>query len=387
MKWIPITITLFLISFVLKAQQYYISGRITEIDTNTPLSGASVYINNSTKGTTTNSNGEYKLDALQAGKYEIVVSFVGYNTVLYAAEIINNPLRISFQLELKQKDLRDVLILTSETRKRYLEQFKQNVLGYTNGARLCKINNISEVIFVAGKTKDEVLAYTENALVIDNPDLGYTIHFDLVGYYYNRQTTATYFYGYFRFEDWGNEEKVKKKWVRNRKRAYEGSIAHFFRSLANKNMKEQGFTVMQLLQRPKPKADTIANGTLSLRMEDGKPKMARTVTEDSILQLYSDSGYKVYQLQVADGLKVNYYKNTWLKTELKAKGMLPFTQPDVGTNAGLQPKDVKDITPILITQRGILLTPMSLLYNGVWAFERLVNMLPEDYEPENTVDE
>jgi len=53
------------------SQQFYIRGRVTDIETQLPLKGASVYINNTTKGSTTNDNGDFELGPLQPGRYVV----------------------------------------------------------------------------------------------------------------------------------------------------------------------------------------------------------------------------------------------------------------------------------------------------------------------------
>src|ERR1700741_2368910 len=80
------------------SQQFYIRGRVTDIETQLPLKGASVYINNTTKGSSTNDNGEFEIGPLQPGRYEVVASFVGYDPLLYSAEIKTSNLRISFKV-------------------------------------------------------------------------------------------------------------------------------------------------------------------------------------------------------------------------------------------------------------------------------------------------
>src|SRR6187402_2870813 len=240
------------------SQQFYIRGRVTDIETQLPLKGASVYINNTTKGSTTNDNGDFELGPLQPGRYEIVASFVGYDPLLYSAEIKTSNLRISFKVEKKEEMLREVLVLSSDLRKRYLDIFKKFVIGQTIAAERCQIKNIEEVQFASGETKDEIVAYTEKALVIESPELGYTIHFDLLTFYYNKFTSGAYFFGYTRFVDWGKDEKTKRKWIRKRKQAYEGSTVHFFRSLVNKQLTKEGFTVYQLIIKQKEKSDSAS---------------------------------------------------------------------------------------------------------------------------------
>ena len=53
-------------------------------------------------------------------------------------------------------------------------------------------------------------------------------------------------------------------------------------------------------------------------------------------------------------------------------------QPRSGTFSGLR----LNVRPILLDYKGRLLTPLAAYYDGIWAFERLANMLPEDFEPD-----
>ena len=358
------------------SQQFYIRGRVTDIETQLPLKGASVYINNTTKGSTTSDNGEFEIGPLQPGRYEVVASFVGYDALLYSAEIKTSNLRISFKVEKKEEILREVLVLSSELRKHYLDIFKKFVIGLSVAADRCQIKNIEEVQFASGETKDEIVAYTEKALVIESPELGYTIHFDLLEFYYNKATNSAYFFGYTRFVDWGKDEKTKKKWIRKRREAYEGSTVHFFRSLVNKQLAKEGFTVYQLLNTQKEKKDS-AGVTINIQKTNQGMQMASKAIEDSMIRLYPDSVYKLYELRIKDGWRVFYEKNTELKLEITRK-MIVSGQPPTGTVSGLRLRE----EPVLINERGIILTPIRLFYDGIWGYERLANMLPEDYEVE-----
>ena len=349
---------------------------MTDIETQLPLKGASVYINNTTKGSTTNDNGDFELGPLQPGRYEIVASFVGYDPLLYSAEIRSSNLRISFKVEKKEEVLREVLVLSSELRKRYLDIFKKYVIGLSVAAGRCQIKNIEEVQFASGETKDEIVAYTEKALVIENPELGYTIHFDLIEFYYNKATNGAYFFGYTRFIDWGKDEKTKKKWIRKRRDAYEGSTVHFFRSLVNKQLEKEGFTVYQLLNMKKEKKDSAGITIITQKTSQGM-QMASRAIEDSMIRIYPDSVYRIYELRIHDGWRVMYSKNTDLKTEMMRKNFISG-QPPTRTVSGLRLRE----EPFLVNERGILLTPIRLFYDGIWGYERLANMLPEDYDVE-----
>ena len=358
------------------SQQFYIRGRVTDGETQVALKGASVYINNTTQGSITDGNGNFELGPFPPGRYEVVASYVGYDALLYSAEIKTSGIRITFKLEKKEEVLREVLVLSSELRKHYLDIFKKYVIGVSVAADHCQIKNIEEVQFASGDTKDEIVAYTEKALVIENPELGYTIHFELLQFYYNKATIGAYFFGYTRFVDWGKDEKTKKKWIRKRKQAYEGSTVHFFRSLVNKRSVKEGFTTYQLINTQKEKKDSISIKTVSPKSNPGV-QIASKAIEDSMIRIYPDSVYRIYELRIHDGWRIFYNKNTDLKLEIMRKTILSG-QPPAGTVSGLRLRE----EPVLINERGIILTPIRLFYDGIWGYERLANMLPEDYEVE-----
>lgn len=347
-----------------------------DADTKQPLGNASVFVNNSTTGTVTNAAGEFQLGPLAPGEYEVVASFVGYHNLLYVANLKSASLKIVFQMGKKEQQMRELLILPSETRMRYLEIFKRTLLGQTVAAQRAKIKNLKDVQFAAGGNSNEIIAYCDTTLVVDNPELGYVVNFDLVDFYFHRSTGESRFYGYTRFFDKDTDGETKRRWARRRKQTYEGSSMHFFRSLVNKKLKDDGFSMQNVYRKEmKRETTTIVIG----RGGSNSMDMAVPVIEDSVLHLYSDSGYRIYQLKVADWLRVVYNKSTSLKNEITKNRIVSGQVIDV-TVTGIRP--VKPPVPILLDYRGRLLTAMSFYYDGIWMYERLANMLPEDYVPE-----
>jgi hypothetical protein len=355
--------------------QFYIRGHVTDSENQLPLKGASVYINNTTKGTTTDDNGNFQLGPFSPGQYEVVASYVGYEALLYSSEVKTADFRIRFKLNKKELILREVLVLSSATRKQYLDLFKKYVLGVTVAADHCKVENLEDIQFTLGDTKDEILAFSEKELVIENPDLGYTLYFELVDFYHNKLTSGSYFFGYTRYVDWAKDEQAKRKWLKKRRQAYMGSTVHFFRSLVKKELTKEGFTVYHLDKSQRLKKDTLVAETPLQKTNAGMHVPMKAI-EDSMIRLYPDSSFLIYELRLMDGWRIIYKNSTHLKTEIQRKSFM--MQPSTGTMTGLRLREA----PVLITGRGMLLTPIRVYYDGIWAYERLANMLPEDYEAE-----
>jgi CarboxypepD_reg-like domain len=370
-------IILLFIQGKLFAQSFYIKGIVADNETGVPLANASVFINNSTTGTVTNSAGEFQLGPFAPGTYEVVASFVGYERLLYIADIRNAPMKITFRMTKRDEEMRELLILPEATRVRYLEIFRKNLLGETSAANRAKVKNLKEVQFAATPNRNELVAYCETTLVVDNPELGYMVYFDLVEFYFNQATGESRFFGYTRFVDKNDEGENKRRWAKKRKEAYEGSSVHFFRSLVQRKLKEEKFTVQNIYKKEmKQEVGTPQKITLNFAGSSSFD-IAVPVTEDSLLQVYSDSGYTIYEIKTADRLRILFAKNTALKQDI-TKNRIVGGQVRDGTIAGLRPY----APPILVDYRGRLLTPMAAYYDGMWAFERLANMLPEDYVPE-----
>jgi iron complex outermembrane recepter protein len=85
--------SLFLLVFSsqLWAQNITLTGKISDKDNNEPLVGANIVVRGTTRGTVTDIDGNYTLTFDRKGDYELVVSYVGYET-------LETPLSISGNL-------------------------------------------------------------------------------------------------------------------------------------------------------------------------------------------------------------------------------------------------------------------------------------------------
>ena len=81
-RTITVVCTLFL-SLALQAQ-VSIQGHVTDKRTNEPLTGAAVMVEGTSKGTTADIDGNYKISGLSPGKYNLTVSYVSYNKLRIA---------------------------------------------------------------------------------------------------------------------------------------------------------------------------------------------------------------------------------------------------------------------------------------------------------------
>jgi iron complex outermembrane receptor protein len=106
MKKISIFLFLF-VSTLANAQSFTLSGKVVDENKN-PLAGASILVQETTKGTFTNDEGNFSLKINQ-GKYKIKISHLGYKTEYFDQEI-NQDEEIVLQLILSKYVLEEVLV-------------------------------------------------------------------------------------------------------------------------------------------------------------------------------------------------------------------------------------------------------------------------------------
>lgn len=103
---------LFLLPGLVLAQSHTISGYIEDAASKERLIGVNVYLKGTTYGTSTNTFGFYSL-SVPKGEYELVISFIGYQT--YKDSIaLNRDLQIDHSLEELTENLQEVEVTAEE---------------------------------------------------------------------------------------------------------------------------------------------------------------------------------------------------------------------------------------------------------------------------------
>ena len=74
-----------------------VTGVVSDGTTDSPLPGANIVVENSQRGTISNSAGQFEL-ALQAGSYTISVSYMGYEIAKKQVIVAAEDIEISFEL-------------------------------------------------------------------------------------------------------------------------------------------------------------------------------------------------------------------------------------------------------------------------------------------------
>lgn len=158
-----------------------IKGKVTDLTSGEPLIGANILVLGTSFGAATDINGNYTIQNLEAGVYEVRASFVGYQTVTYSNIRVNAELttELNFELPGEGIELQQVnviaekpLIIKSSTNanrittSEMLESLPFRgidiIIGLTPGVVLQ-----DKSLFIRGGRQDEVGFYLEGASITD----------------------------------------------------------------------------------------------------------------------------------------------------------------------------------------------------------------------------
>ena len=226
--------------------------------------------------------------------------------------------------------------------------FKRVFLGTTDNASECDIINPHVLNFF--NDKGNFTANAEGFLEIENKALGYKIKYMLVTFSDDANTSRMYYAGRAFFEDMTGNKRQLKRWKMNRELTYYGSDMQFFRSIIGNQVKEDGFIVRRLIRTPNPNGHSKYIETL----------VTTPLAPDEYSGLTNERG--VFAIKFKDCLDVIYKDN----------GLSASTLTIDGEYA-------------LFDNNGILLNPQSIIMEGNWGQNRIADMLPVDYEPDQII--
>ena len=337
--------------------QINIYGKVLDSRNDKPLSGASVYFNNTSFGTSTDTAGRFSFTALDLPNTEMVISFIGYELISYKINVADNGKHFVFKLQPRQQNLKEVLVISAATRKKWLNMFRDNFLGLTEEADKSSIVNEESIYFTGGDDLNSFKAYADEPLIIKNPKLGYTIYFQLVEFGFEDRSKITYFLGYTRYVEMGD----KKKWIKARRDCYYGSTLHFYRSLVANTAEREGYEIS--LRRKMQMNGKAMYQVLPFAFAD-HVKIDSTKANSFVLSSDLD-------------INVQYNRQPAGKAYLSRHMMIQGNMPR-GFQAGihlLQPL-------IYIDHYGVVEDPLSVQHSGYWMYEKAANMLPFNYSPD-----
>ena len=366
MKKLPLLI-FFLLSNLILSAQIDVSGVVYDLKEN-PLEGASVYLNNTTIGTTTNANGKFSLQVPE-GTFKLIVSYLGFESQSFGLSTKDYRVALTFRLKERSNVLNEVVIknrkkLTIDQKKDFFRLFQREFIGTSKVAQRCRILN-KEVLEYDFDPRTQNLNITASEPIrISNPSLGYVLHYDLR--VFQVASGIVYYAGNMRFEEVEASKKKKRRLRKNRLRAYYGSFMHFLRSIVDDNMQNQGFVVHQVRRIP------LVSQSNEDRMKSAKEYEYRqeVVQLNLVPHDYSRLKNGAPSLRFTDYLRVSYThelpdENYPQRNEYRhQESLLSIDGNEVG-----------------ILKQGVLQEPLKGFVLGYWSFEKVGDTLPLNFKP------
>ncbi len=393
---------LLLFSISGSAQNLSISGLVKDKRGET-LPGAGIYLSGYKAATVTTNEGKFILSNLKPGNYNVLVEMMGYLPFTKNVILSDKSAAVEIILDENTIQLQEVVIRVDPNRERYIELFKEFFIGKTPNAKKCKLLN-PQALYVDYDNKSRLLTVKSNEfLVIENKALGYRLKYLLQYFEYDYNTRIVYYSGLPNFEELKGSKAKKKAWAKNREIAYKGSSQHFFRSLYHGNSRQEGFIINKLVKvknNSRPSDSMIdANMRRLMNAQYGVIRMGSIATDSlkywsKIKQMPKEISTLHRDEVLTDTLVKQHYKN--LKTinfenDLYVIYTKEFETNDYTNTSGhaiSRPLDIPNYQisivhmlegPIHFYASGGIYQSKSLLYEGVWAYEKIADMVPMDY--------
>lgn len=369
MRKISLSVFLLLCSFLAQSQQI-LKGRLIAEDTRLPVNAASIYLSNTSAGTISKNDGSFQIHPFPNGRYDLVVSVLGFETYVIAVQSNKLPDFLEIVLKPKVNDLQEIVVEPYDKNgwEKWGNFFKNNLIGKTPNSFDCELKN-PEVVKFRFKKKENILkAIADEPLVIENKALGYILKYSLTAFEFNFTTNIFYYQGYPFFTEMETDSPSKiKKWQRNRVDAYQGSLMHFMRAVFRNRIAEEGFEVRKAFHEEKIPGTAFSSTRTYDYVSD------HLLTGDSIAFGVDSTTVGMW---FSDNLQVTY----------PAKRMSNYYTKEYRRSEPIGPQTAEIVMPnknarIYITANGGYYYGKDLIVLAYWAWsEKLSNLLPLEFK-------
>src|ERR1700741_2923999 len=159
--------------------QFKVTGKIIDSADKKPIPGATVFLSNASVGTATTIDGNFTLNNVRGGQYELVVSMIGYATYRKTL-LVNDQITVpDIYISSKSIPLAEVKIRPDPDWAAHYEVFREEFLGSSPYSRKCKILNPELINFQFDKNTRTLTASSSNYIVVENKALGYKVKYML----------------------------------------------------------------------------------------------------------------------------------------------------------------------------------------------------------------
>ena len=229
---------------MVEAQQI-VRGQITDATDGMPVKDVSIFIANTTIGTTSDEMGNYSITISGNGSFEIVVYHVSYKSDIHK---INKPQPLHIHdVELEINELSEEIVVTARSNyyQSDVDLFWNRILGVQPSENGIEVLNPDKVYFY--HNRDDILFVScKEPIEIINHQMGYRIKYVLDNFQHNYRKNETTFSGMPHFEELIPKNNLQKNnWEKKRQDVYSFSFTHFLRALYRKRIHEEGFLLIK----------------------------------------------------------------------------------------------------------------------------------------------
>ena len=342
-----------------------IRGYVIDDSTHAPLISANVFIAGTMMNTITDTNGTYVLRNVPLGSHELIVSLIGYETITYPLHLAKQRDRtLDFKLKPRTISLPTTEITEQFDRmwKEHLVTFTKEFIGSSSNAKECRIINPEILDFKHDPISGSLKTLSERPLYLENEALGYRIMMLLNDF---EKTSGLLRYTVqLRFEKLPPPDSATALlWKRNRLLTYRGSLRHFLHSVITDRVAENGFVVQ--------KSDGPTWGEI----------YRYDINRSEVIYVTSDSLSKYEQYINFPGYLRVIYLNEREPDEFVS--FRHYDGSDLPVNLEHQTSWIlMQATHATVDLEGNLLLPYSVKVYGYWAFQRIADTLPKEYDPD-----
>ncbi len=368
-----IFIWIFSLSSIVIHAQKRLTGKIVVEESQVPIASASIFLSNTSVGTISKVDGSFIIDPLPAGRYNLVVAMLGYET--YIKEINSNqiPDFLLIALTPKATELQEVIVGNYEKNgwEKWGDLFMDMLIGKTPNSYDCKLLNKNAVKFRYNKKENILSAYADEPLILVNSALGYELSYELINFEYNYKSRIFFYQGHPLFKEKKSKNNRQQiRWASNRAQTYEGSLMHFMRSLFRNNLQNDGFELRKIIKNRTPNTSITLNGQHPMKEVDVLIDIP--LTGDSIAFAIDST---TAGLQFKDYLQVVYKQKDMPSAYIRANRNVQIGAP---ITARLFMPDSNKVVAVLAN--GSYFFGKDILTMDYWAWsEKLSNLLPLDY--------
>jgi len=338
-----------------------VMGRVVDESNGEALPNANVFLAETLLGAASDPDGAFIIRSVPLGVYDLVVSMVGYQRRVLPLRLLEpGETRVDVRLQptaIQTGTVEVVAKVPREWRKNF-ERFEKEFFGETRNAAQCKIVNPEALDFRDEDDGFEVVLQVP--IVIENRAFGYQIDFFIEEFRIQQYTIQ--YRAKPKFQELSpRDDEELNQWRENRRKAYYGSRRHFLAALARGTTAEEGFEV-SLVPNIRPLSRNYREARLLVKPE----------------QYVLNTKYDFQKrLRFPDYLQIVY-------TRERAEPNFQYVFDPPAPYAEIQVSWIKmNRLTVLFDLAGNTPESYALKVHGYWAFERVAELLPMDYEPPN----